>query len=88
MSQGRPARDWYLYGQLKSETMYKVNLRHGSHREFREDGSLSLGEFYEDGVLVRSSRRRARGDLVVPKSQKAALSEMNRGSVGIDLGAS
>lgn len=50
-----PARDWYPSGRLKFEAMYKDNARHGHRREFREDGTISLEEIYEYGVLVRSA---------------------------------
>jgi antitoxin component YwqK of YwqJK toxin-antitoxin module len=53
-AQDGPARDWYPSGQLKYEANYRVNTRHGSTREFREDGSLASEVTYDHGVLVRS----------------------------------
>jgi antitoxin component YwqK of YwqJK toxin-antitoxin module len=71
------ARDWYPSGKLKSETFYKANMRHGSNREFREDGNVVLEEQYEYGVLVRSVRRGDGGKVV-------ADFEISEGSPGWD----
>lgn len=47
-----PERKWYLSGQLKSETMFRADMRHGHNREYREDGTLASESLYEYGVRV------------------------------------
>jgi hypothetical protein len=49
-----PQRAWYLSGQLKSETLFRADMRHGHDREYREDGALALETLYEYGVRVSS----------------------------------
>jgi antitoxin component YwqK of YwqJK toxin-antitoxin module len=56
--------DWYPSSQLKYEANYKVNTRHGSTREFREDGSLASEMTYDHGVLVRSVTYDGQGRVV------------------------
>jgi hypothetical protein len=48
------SRDWYPSGRLKSETDYRANDHHGFNRDYREDGTISLEEFYEFGLRVWS----------------------------------
>lgn len=62
--QDGPARDWYVSGQLRYEANYKRNVRHGSTRQFREDGSLVSESVYDDGLLVRSVTVDADGNVV------------------------
>ena len=49
-----PEREWYLSGRLKSETMFRADIRHGHDREYREDGTLASETIYEYGVRVRA----------------------------------
>lgn len=63
-AQDGPARDWYLSGQLKYEANYRMNTRHGSTRDFREDGSLVSEMIYDHGVLVRSVTHDSQGNVV------------------------
>jgi antitoxin component YwqK of YwqJK toxin-antitoxin module len=53
--QDGPARDWYVSGQPKSETLFRRNVRHGLSRVFREDGTLASEEIWDLGIHIRSS---------------------------------
>ena len=63
-AQDGPARDWYPSGQLKYEANYRLNARHGSTKQFREDGSLISEAIYDNGVLVRSDTLDIDGNVV------------------------
>ncbi|WP_157489047.1 hypothetical protein [Pseudofrankia sp. DC12] len=58
------SRDWYPSGNLQAETFYKRNMRHGPNREYREDGSIALDEYYEFGVRVSSRTIDENGSVV------------------------
>jgi hypothetical protein len=69
-----PERAWYLSGQLKSETMFRADMRHGHDREYREDGTLASETIYEYGVRVNSRTFAEDGSVVA----SFALSEESR----------
>lgn len=58
------SKEWYLNGQLKSQTEYKWNRIHGRDQGWHEDGQPNYNSFYELGIPLSEQQWDEQGNLV------------------------
>lgn len=58
------SRDWYLNGQLRSQTDYRWNRVHGHDREWFENGQLKSDAIVELGIAIRKQEWDEEGNLI------------------------
>jgi len=57
-------KDWYPNGQLEEITECKFGLKHGSHKEFFDDGKVKVEAFFEWSIQLERKEWSNSGDLI------------------------